>query len=144
MGRHPPNSPSPSTSRRWKAPLCPRRSHLAGFEPGDPPARVLIVALAVPAEMTDRGQFCWLTIIVLLITAMTFTGKPLQSHYLLMLNSATCKSRSLPPSPGMKLSGHGLVYRSRSRAAAGPGVPCKSHSPFGFEWGLLGAVEGEY
>lgn len=51
--------------------------------------RLLIVALAAPAEMTDRGQFCRLTIIVLLITAMTFTGKPLQSHYLLLLNSGT-------------------------------------------------------
>lgn len=141
-GGTPQKSLSPSTSRRRKALLCPRRSHLAGFEPGDPPARVLIVALAVPAEMTDRGQFCWLTIIVLLITAMTFTGKPLQSHYLLMLNSATFKSRSLPPSPGVKLSGHGLVFHIRSRAAAGPGVPCESPSPYGFGWGLSGAGEG--
>lgn len=48
--------------------------------------------------MTDRGEFCWLTIIVLLITGMTFTGKPLQSYYLLMLNSATLQLHSLSPS----------------------------------------------
>lgn len=90
-----------------------------GFEPGDPPARVLIAALAAPAEMTDRGQFRRLTIIVLLITAMTFTGKPLQSHYLLMLNSATLKFRSPSPSPAMKPSGYGLVYASATMRCDG-------------------------
>lgn len=117
VGMDPQKSLSPSTSGRRQALLCPRRSHLAGFELGDPPKRVLIVALAVPAEMTDRGQFCRLTIIVLLITAMTFTGKPLQSHYLLMLNSATLKLHSLSPSPGMKPSGYRLVYYICNHAA---------------------------
>lgn len=106
--------------------LCPHPSHLAEFELGDPPARALIVALAAPAEMTDRGQFCRLTIIVLLITAMTFTGKPLQSHYLLMLNSATLKLYSLSPSPGTKPSGY------RRNAVLG----CPAGEPL-FIWGWL-------
>jgi len=118
VGMDPQKSLSPSASGRRRALPCPHRSHLAGFELGTPPARVLIVALAVPAEMTDRGQFCRLTIIVLLIAAMTFTGKPLQSHYLLMLNSATLKLHSLSASPGMKPSGYGLVYHICNHAAS--------------------------
>lgn len=85
--------------------------------------RVLIVALAAPAEMTDRGQFCRLTIIVLLITAVTFTGKPLQSHYLLMLNSVTLKLHSLSPPPGMNPSGYRRVYLHPWGVMDGPGGP---------------------
>lgn len=138
----PQKSLSPSAPGHRRTLLCPRRSHLAGFELGDPPARVLIVALAVPAEMTDRGQFCRLTIIVLLITAMTFTGKPLQSHYLLMLNSATLKLHSLSPFPGMKPSGYRIVYYIHSPAAYGivPGCPARAASHLGSGWGFFGGV----
>lgn len=136
----PQKSLSPSAPGHRRTLLCPRRSHLAGFELGNPPARVLIVALAVPAEMTDRGQFCRLTIIVLLITAMTFTGKPLQSHYLLMLNSATLKLHSLSPFPVTKPSGYRLVYYIHNPAAYGivPGCPARAASRLGSGWGFLG------
>lgn len=116
--------------------LCPRRSHSAGLEVGDPPARVLIVALAAPAPMTDRGQLCLVTIIVLLITAMTFTGKPPQSHYLLMLNSVPSQAHSLSPSPGTKLSGYRLGYCTCNHAASCIVLGCSARAPLHLGLGM--------
>lgn len=89
------------------------------MEPPTHPSGSLIVALAAPAGMTDRGRSCRLTIIVLLITAMTFTGKPPQSHYLLMLNSGTLKLHSVSPPPGICPSG---VYLQHGLSGMVPGA----------------------
>lgn len=109
----------------WGVPLqslrrCPVPTPLSGTGTG--------WLCAAPAEMTDRGQFHWLAIIVVLITAMTFTGKPLQSHYLLMLNSVTLKLPSLPRSLGRSPLDTAFSTSMTTRKTDHPAMPCESSS----------------